>query len=125
MPEELKSKEPDEDARIMCLGHYRAIYDWKWVDTEQKIAQGRPVIQPGMQEADVQRLIFFSRAYHPESSDLDKIFPEIEIKRKDIIGVPFLLVSKEKLLFGWEPASATIARPPIKLARARPRGLNL
>ncbi len=108
------SNKPDTDLRVKALGHYTMIYNWKVVDQGQNIYQGFPVLQEGMPEEEEGRVLFFSRDYHPETSDLDKIFPEVEIKEASIIGCKFLLVSKEKLLLGWRPKSSTILRPPTR-----------
>ena len=112
------------NACIFTLGAYKAVYAIEEVDAEQKIWKGRPLPlpinigqgKPSMMHPPEHGWLFFSRMYHKEN-DWDRYYPEIEIKDTSIAGVPFLLVPKEKQLFGYEP--------PTMIALPREmRGMN-
>jgi hypothetical protein len=45
---------------------------------------------------------------------------EHDFTDSDLLGIPFLVVPKEKIIFGYEPASDVIVRPPIKLRQPGP-----
>jgi len=105
------------NACIFTLGTYKAVYAIECVDKEQKIWKGKPLPlpikrgkgPPSLVSASDNSWLFFSRMYH-KTNDWDMYYPEIEIGDEEIAGVPFLLVRKEKKLFGYEPAT-TIALP--------------
>ena len=105
------------NACIFTLGSYKAVYDVECVDEEQKIWKGKPLPlpvkrakgPPSLVDAPANSWLFFSRMYH-DTNDWDMYYPEIEIKDPKIAGVPFLLIPKEKHLFGYEPPT-TIALP--------------
>lgn len=103
------------NARIACYG-FACIYDYQkvegdiWVgrvlidrnlSAQKKLSQGQP--------------IFFSRLYDKEN-DQDRMLHEYDVKDEDIIGVPFLLVPSDKLLFLYEPPS-TIVKAPLKISK--------
>ena len=92
------------NAQIQCIGRV-AIYDCEIVDAEQKIWKGNPVVNGGCPVEDA--TIFFSRRYD-KNSDMDKMLEEYEIKNESLIGAKFLLVPREKLLFGYTPESSII-----------------
>ena len=90
------------NARISTFGGYAALYDIECVDAVQKIWKGKQIIDPNMRQ-ELYPWIFFSRQYNPEVNELDQIYKELEIKSESIVGKPFWLVPKEKLLFGYLP----------------------
>jgi len=101
------------NAQIKCIGCI-AIYDYEEVDAEQNIWKGTPVFQA---EADIEeRTIFFSRKYDRVNSDVDRMLDEYVVKDESVIGVPFILIPKEKMLFLYQPPS-TIIRVPTKVSR--------
>jgi hypothetical protein len=105
------------NAQIIPMGGSLPVSDYECYNEELKIWRGNLII-PG---ADGNKVIFFSRKYQPEINDLDKIFVEIEITDPELLGVPFILVPKEKLMFGYERATtAGIIRPKL-VTPARPR----
>lgn len=79
------------------------------------IWKGKLVIPPGKSGAP--DVVFFSRLYQPEINELDKLFVEIEIKTTDLIGIPFILVPKEKMMFGYFAGSDTILIPQKKIVQ--------
>ena len=106
------------NACIFTLGTYRAVYDIKEVDAAQKIWKGKPLPipidegkgKPSLMKAPARSWLFFSRVYHKDN-EWDRFYPEIEIDECTIAGVPFLLVPKEKQLFGYEPPTDGIVLP--------------
>ncbi len=94
--------------------NYIAIYDYKIVDAEQKIWRGKLVHAPAPVSDEAS--VFFSRKYDREKSDIDRMLDEYEIKDTTLIGAKFLLVPREKLLFGYTPESI-IVKPHIKIRR--------
>jgi hypothetical protein len=105
------------NAQIIPMGGSLPVSDYECYNEELKIWRGNLII-PG---TDGNKVIFFSRKYQPEINDLDQIFVEIEITDPELLGVPFILVPKEKLMFGYERATtAGIIRPKL-VTPARPR----
>jgi hypothetical protein len=90
------------NARIACFGGYVPVYDLECVDTKQEIYKGKQITQPE-QRKESSPFLFFSRSYKPDINELDQIFKEISFDDK-LLGVPFILVPKEKLLFGYQPS---------------------
>ena len=96
------------DARLTVLGKYRAVYDIECVDEEKNIWKGKAYIEPTDRKTPAAMLAtkhgfcFFSRHFDP-NNEWDVFYPEIEFKDESIIGVKFLLVPSEKLLFGYDP----------------------
>lgn len=101
------------NAQIACINRV-AIYDYEIVDAEQQIWKGKPVLVKGAPVVE-DAIVFFSRRYR-DDSDMDKMLEEYEMKNESLIGVKFLLVPREKLLFGYTPPS-TIIRPDMNLRR--------
>jgi len=118
----MKKEKPELNAaRAIMLGHYRAIYNIECVDKTQKIWRGEPVPSIDKRTPD-DRYIYFSRAHDKSKNDLDAIFPELHFDDTSILGVKFLLVAAEKLLFGYEPPpKAGILVPKIGVI-PMPRG---
>lgn len=113
---EEKEKPKLNDARYTSLGSYRALYDIRAVDEEKKIWKGRPIIDfsmqkmPGVQKASETAWVFFSREYD-DRNDWDRLYHEIEIDDEEILGQPFILVPKEKILFAYDPPPVGIILP--------------
>ena len=99
------------NAEIACFGKV-AIYDYEVHDEEKDIWNGK-VLPDRHSTIPPSTIVYFSRKYDKES-DIDRMLHEQEILDDKIIGVPFLLVPKEKVLFIHQPHSA-IARPPMKI----------
>ncbi len=99
------------NAVIAPFGAYLPVYNIEAVDAKKGIWKGLivPHAARGMAAKDEDKIVFFTRNYLPEVNDMDLVYPEIEFKSKDIMGVKFWLIPKEKLLFGYEEPT-TIAR---------------
>ena len=104
------TKEQDPNAQIICRG-CTAIFDYTCVDEQQQIWKGRPVFDPSSK--DYGRWIFFSRRYDSVNSDIDRMIEEYEVFDESLIGVKFVLVPSQKILFFYEEPS-TILRPQIR-----------
>ena len=100
------------NAQLVPMGGVVPITDYKVYNEELQIWKGKLVIQPGSGAPEV---IYFSRKYQPEINELDQIFVEIEILDTELLGVPFILVPKEKFLFGYFKGSDTIVIPNKKI----------
>jgi len=109
-PEEWNQEIPSlNQARMQSFGAYRAFYDIQPVDEEKKIWRGRPIIEASVQqkfggtpEALQTGWVFFTREYD-DRNDWDRLYHEFWFEDARILGQPFLLVPKEKLLFGYNP----------------------
>ena len=114
----MKEKFERNQAQIVPMGSGGApIYDYEVYNEELQIWKGKLVIPPGSGAPEV---IYFSRKYQPDINELDAIFVEIEITDTELLGVPFIMVPKEKMLFGYFrspgegiviPAKPRISRP--------------
>lgn len=107
------------NARLKCFGSGVPVYNWTVVDTERGIWKGTRIIEPGT-PADTFETVYFSRSYDTENNDLDRMIHEYEFLDPAIVGVPFLVVPKEKVIFGYDSPSTVIAKPPVKLAAPSP-----
>ncbi len=103
---------PKDDAVIKCLSQYIPVVDPELVDAKQKLWKAERVLEPGTPD-NAADIVYFSRRSVPDN-DFDKLWPEIEIKNERIIGKPFFLVPKDKLLFTYDPPSMIIKRAPIQ-----------
>ena len=110
--------QPSNNARIQSATTYLPVTNIVCVDEDQQIWKGDRVIEPGT-PSDQYTIIYFSRKYDPENNDWDKINPEYEFTDEDIIGFKFLLIPKEKMLFGYDPPGTIIK--PIITDRKGPR----
>ena len=113
--------EPSNDARLRASSLYAPICNYTKVKTKDKkrnIWKGCRVIEPGSPKDQV-LIIYFSREYHPNDYLNDKILTEIEFNGEEIIGFPFMLIPKEKILFSYDPPSALIVKPAIRLTEPR------
>jgi len=102
--ENLTIKPERTNATIIPMGGLVPIHDYEeYLKTDTvNIWKGRVVIPPVQGAPDV---VYFSRKYQPEVNELDQIFVEIEIEDTELIGVPFLLVPKEKMIFAYSPST--------------------
>lgn len=98
------------NATIFPMGGSIPICEYELYNEEHQIWKGKLVIPPG--KAGAPDVVFFSRKYQPEINDLDKLFVEMEMENTDLLGIPFILVPKEKLLFGYYGGSGTVILPP-------------
>ena len=101
------------NARIGCFSHI-AVYDVEVVDEERGISRGKIIADDTSKSKDG-TIIFFSSLYSKDN-DMDKMLHQYEIVDEKLMGVPFTLVPKEKMLFIYEEHTI-IARPPRKIAR--------
>jgi len=104
------------NATLVPMGGLVPIERYEVYDKERKIWKGHLVIPATSGAPDI---IYFSRNYQPEINELDQIFVEIEFTDTEILGVPFLMVPKEKFLFGYFKGSDTIVIPKIKISDSR------
>jgi hypothetical protein len=104
------------EARIKCFGNHVPVENIEVVDIKQMIWKGERIIEPGTPQ-DTMKIVYFSRRY--EDNDIDKLFREYTLTNETIMGRKFSLIPKEKLLFGYDPPSDTIIKPPIKLTKPR------
>lgn len=109
------------NARMATFGSYRAVFDVQCVDDGQKIWKGRPVIEERMKKIGIPipedpGWIFFSREYdtRENKNDWDLLYHEFIFPDEKILGVPFMLVPKEKLLFGYNEPTKSILLPQIR-----------
>ena len=93
------------NAQIRCFGCV-AIYDYEIIDAKQKIWKGKLVTDLAATSED--NIVFFSRHYDRVNNDVDRMMQEYEIVNESIIGVKFLLVPKDKMLFAYQPPSTII-----------------
>lgn len=100
------------NARIVPLRGQMPVCDIECVDDAQGIWKGTCIPTQGMPD-DMNKTVFFSRKYDRENNDFDRIVNELEITDTSILGIRFWLIPKEKMLFGYEPAS-TILKAPIQ-----------
>jgi hypothetical protein len=103
------------NATIFPMGGSIPICEYEIYNEEHQIWKGKLVIPPSASGAS--DVVFFSRFYQPEINDLDKLFVEIEMEATDLIGIPFILVPKEKLMFGYFAGSSTIVIPKKKIIK--------
>ncbi len=93
------------NARIRTFANV-AIKDYKVVDTKQEIWKGFIVENAGTKSDD--KIIYFSRKYDYKNSDIDRMLAEHEILDESLLGFSFLLIPKDKLLFGFLPHSSIL-----------------
>ena len=112
------------NARIQCFGGYIPIRDIEVIDSKQQIWKGTRIVEPNTLQ-DVYKTVFFSRLYQPDTCEFDKLYTEKHFTSNDILDCEFWLIPKEKLLFGYDPPTAGILKPPLKLRKPGPGGLRL
>jgi hypothetical protein len=96
------------NATIIPMGGSLPIMDYTLYNEEHKIWRGTLVVP----QKNAAPIIYFSRKYQPEVNELDQIFVEIEITDPELLGVPFILVPKEKLMFGYDKGSSILTLNP-------------
>lgn len=106
-------------ARLRCFGSYMPITNVILVDEDQQIWKGDRIIEVGS-PIDVAETVYFSREYRPKTNELDRILTEKYFDDDSIIGTPFFLIPKEKILFGYDKPPTTIHLPPVKRSSSRP-----
>ncbi len=122
--------ETKNNARIGCMGKF-AIQDIEPVDTQAKKAweirktdgiwRGLIVFDTNTPTNLLSDTIFFSRHYDRENSDMDRMLEEYAIDDESIIGVKFLLVPREKMLFFYSPTpEGGIVVPNLQIKRLDP-----
>lgn len=122
-------KPPMSDARLKCFSDYTPIRDIEIVDTKHQVWQGKRVIEEGTPEG-VMTVIYFrrrdkrdpQRTNAPKPTELELLWPEIHIHDANIMGYEFWLIPKIKMLFGYDPPSATILKPSISRKKPGPFG---
>jgi len=114
------NKPPLSDARLKCFSDYTPVRDVEVVDTEQKIFKGNRVIEPGT-ASNVMTVIYFRRVGKKDDrTEIEQMWPEIHIHDCTIMGYEFYLIPKVKMLFGYDPPSKVILKPPIRAAKPGP-----
>lgn len=109
---------PHDNAVLKCLSQYVPVVEPELVDAKQKIWKATRVLEPGTPD-NAADTVYFTRRTVPQS-DFDMMWPEVEIKDDRIIGVKFLLVPKDKMLFTYDPPSRIIKRAPIMRSKNNP-----
>ena len=102
--------QPTNNARIKCISVYFAVHDYALIDKGQGIWRGNRVIEVGT-PADAFTSIYFTRESRP-----DDVLQEYEFESTKLIGFPFLLVPKDRMLFGYDEPS-NILKPDINLSK--------
>lgn len=124
--------ETKNNARIGCMSRF-AIQDIEPVDAVAKLGvenqkidgvwKGLVVFDANMPKNLLSDVVFFSRHYDRKNSDMDRMLEEYAIDDESIIGVKFLLVSREKLLFFYAATpKGGIIVPNLKISK--PDGMN-
>ena len=117
MADELVIPAVRNNSQIFPMGAQVPIMNYEVVDKKRFIWKGELILNINSKASD-SKVIYFSREYQPEINELDKIFKEILFEDAELLGVPFLLVPKEKLLFAFEAGSNIISIPRnLKLKR--------
>ncbi len=111
---------PTNGAVMKCFGGYLPLANVELVDEKQLIYRGERIVEPGT-PADSLEYIYFSRRYDREHNPIDATLRELTIEDPSLIGFPFWLVPKEKVVFGYDKPSV-IARPDIRLSKSSPLG---
>jgi hypothetical protein len=99
---------PKGEARIQCFNGLVPIKDWKVFNKAKGIYVGERIEQPGavpvrgQQGQDFLKTVYFSRVYNP-ANEIDRMLCEYEITEATVLGFPFLLIPKEKVLFLYDP----------------------
>ena len=109
--------EPTNNARIKCMNLYFPVCNYSCVDVKQNIWKGERVIEPGT-PSDQFTIIYFTRNTDEENK-LETLVPEYTFKNTKLIGFDFLLVSKERMLFGYDEPSP-ILKPNVRLVKPSP-----
>jgi hypothetical protein len=117
---ETKMSEPKlNNSMLRTFGAYVVVHSVECVDQAKGIFRGVQLVEPEVR-SEVMPYVYFSRNYDSATNDLDKMFPEIQWDDAELIGLPFILVQKEKLLFGYMPSpkhGIIIPRSHVKLRR--------
>ena len=106
--ESLEEAPVRNNATLVPMGGLVPIESYEVWNEELQIWKGKLVIPPGSGAPDI---VYFSRKYQPEINELDQIFVEIEILSTELIGVPFIMVPKEKFMFGYFKGSDKLILP--------------
>ena len=102
----MTSKLNSADARF--TNHF-AFIEIEVVDEKIGLWKGKPIMPSGPEEAF--KFGFFSRKYDRKNSDIDRMLEEFWVEDESILGVKFLLVPREKVLFAYNPPSSIIKVP--------------
>ena len=116
-PDKLEKVPERNAAQIVPMGGLVPLMDYELYNEELQIWKGKLCIPPG---SGAPETIYFSRKYQPDINELDQIFVEIEILDLEILGVPFIMVPKEKFLFGYFRAPGEGIIIPTKPQLSRP-----
>lgn len=82
------------------------------VDADKHIWRGKIIHE---EEKGSFMWTYFSRLYSPDN-DLDKMLHEYVIEDESILGVKFMIVPREKIMFRYTPPT-TIIRVPHKIGK--------
>ena len=103
------------NAQLCCINRV-AIQDFEVVDEAEGIWRGLVVFDKSTPKNLLGDEIFFSRRYNYERSDMDRMLEEYLVEDESLIGVKFLLVPREKLLFSYSKPTSIVV-PNVKLSR--------
>lgn len=95
--------EANNNSRIKCFGSYVPVTNITCIDEKQNIWKGDRVIEVAT-SPEAMLVIFFTR----EPSEIDNLIKEKTIYDDSVLGFPFTLIPKEKILFGYDPPSMII-----------------
>ena len=113
-----KHKPKLNNARFKSYGAYIAVYDFELKDKEQEIWVGTPVLEVEQRKDNLAQVVF-TRRTNKEINDMDIVYPEVLLD-SSWMGVPILLVPKEKLLFQYMSSPKHgIMLPRIRLGEQR------
>ncbi len=109
------------NARIKSFGVYAAVHNIKPVknvlvkglqgqEETESIWRGDVILEKDHRNEN--NTVYFSMVQQPDKNEYDLIFPILHFKDKDILGEPFYLIPKDKLLFAYEKSSF-IQKAPI------------
>lgn len=106
---------PFANARIQCFGAYIPMRDIKCIDKKQHIWRGKRVAEVLKPEGEIS-IVYFSHEGPPDN-DFDKVTPPLHFTDISILGFPFWLIPKHRLLFGYDPPSIIAKAAPKQMGR--------
>lgn len=109
-------KKSFQEGIMFMSGTYMPVKNIELYDEDQQIWKGE-VCQAAMQKMPY-KIVFFSRQYLPEVNELDQIYKEIHFK-PGVLSFEFLLVPKEKILFGYHEPGTILLPSPDRLGPRR------
>lgn len=100
-----------------------AVTDIEVYDEKRKIWKGA-ILKETEQANTLGKEVFFSRKYEPDKNEMDTIIQEYMFEEDDdLLGISFLLIPTEKILFIYEPSSILV-KTPIRIQRKMTKRSN-